>query len=140
MAVLLNVSATAAIGTHTITFSAILGGVTKTAPVALTITPPPFTFSEATSALSVARGASGNVTVTVTLPSGFTSAVALSVGPLPAGVTASFSPASVTGAGAHVVSLHVAAATNASAGSSTTTILASGGGATVSLPLALTIK
>ena len=139
MAVLLNVSTTADIGTHVLTFSATLGGVTKTAAVALTITPPLFTFSEATSALSIARGGSGNVTVTVTPVSGFTSAVALSVGQLPAGVTAAFSPERVSGVGAHAVNLRITAV-EASAGPSSITISATGGGAAVSLPLALTIQ
>jgi endoglucanase len=61
-----------------------------------TATQPNYTLSCPTS-LTVNRGASGSVTCTLTRTGGFTGSVAFTVSGLPAGVTASASPASTTG-------------------------------------------
>jgi hypothetical protein len=140
MTIIFNASSTAATGTHTVSFTMTAAGVTKTATVALTIAPSLFTVSENSSALTVASGASGNLAVTVTSASAFTSAVALTVSGLPAGVSAVFSPASVSGAGAHSSTLHITVASGTRAGSASAVISASGGGTTMTLPLALTIS
>ena len=140
LTILFSASISAVAGTHTVTFTLTYAGVSKTATVALTITPALFTVSENSPSLTVAPGSSGNIAVTVTLASGFTSPVGLSVGALPAGVTAAFTPASVSGAGAHESILRITATSTAKAGPVPITISASGGGATLNLPLALTIS
>ncbi len=57
---------------------------------------PSFGVSCAPSALTIATGASGNTTCTISSSGGFSSAVALSCNGLPSGASCSFSPASVT--------------------------------------------
>ena len=67
----------------------------------VTVTPaasttPDFSVSCSPSALSVAQGASGSSTCTVSSTNSFSSAVSLSCSGLPSGVTCAFSPSSVT--------------------------------------------
>ncbi|HEV3040956.1 MAG TPA: chitobiase/beta-hexosaminidase C-terminal domain-containing protein, partial [Candidatus Angelobacter sp.] len=57
---------------------------------------------------TVNPGSSAQYTVTVTAQNGFNAAVALSISGLPAGVTATFSPASGTGSGSRTLTLAVA--------------------------------
>ena len=76
---------------------------------------PDFTITMAGSALSVKRGGSSTSTVTATAANGsFDSAVDLSISGLPAGVTGSFSPASITPGGSSASStLTISASENA---------------------------
>jgi hypothetical protein len=70
------------------------------ATVVLTPAPtvsPAYTLAASPASLSVVQGASGTSKITVTPTGGFTGSVALSISGVPAGVTASFSPASTTG-------------------------------------------
>lgn len=95
----LAASSTAAAGTATVTITGTSGSITGTATVALTVQPavaPDFALS-ATPTLSVARGSSGTSTIAITRSGGFTGAVTLAASGVPAGVSASFSPASTTG-------------------------------------------
>jgi cellulose 1,4-beta-cellobiosidase len=63
-------------------------------PISTTVGPG---YSISASAVSLEQGATATGSVTVSVTGGFSSAIELSVTGLPAGVTASFSPASVTG-------------------------------------------
>jgi hypothetical protein len=113
----LNVSAAAAAAaaTSNLTIRATGTGVTAaTASLSLTVRTvtnpvPSFAIGLSSGTASVAAGASGNVTVNVTRSGGFTGAVALAVSGAPAGLTASFNPASVTGASS-TLTLNVGAA------------------------------
>ena len=68
-----------------------------TAPFALTVTAAPnYALSLSPAALSIAQGASGTSTVTIT-QTNFTGAVTLGLGGAPTGVTGSFVPAAPTG-------------------------------------------
>jgi regulation of enolase protein 1 (concanavalin A-like superfamily) len=58
--------------------------------------PPAFTLAASPSPLSIAQGSAGTSTITITPQSGFSGSVNLSIAGLPAGVTASFNPASAT--------------------------------------------
>src|SRR5438045_867687 len=58
-------------------------------------TTPAFSLSASPASLSVTQGSSGSTTVSTSISGGFNSAVSLSASGLPAGVTASFSPASI---------------------------------------------
>ena len=60
-------------------------------------------------AVSVAAGAAGKALLTSAVTGGFDSAIALTAGGQPNGVTVSFSPASLTGAGSSTVTFQVAA-------------------------------
>ncbi|HXF09269.1 MAG TPA: alkaline phosphatase family protein, partial [Desulfuromonadaceae bacterium] len=73
----------------------------------------------------VAPGDSTTYTVTISPTNGFTGTVALSVSGLPAGATASFSPASISGSGASTLTVTTSASTPG--GSSTLTIKGTSG-------------
>jgi hypothetical protein len=101
----LTAAATAAVATSNLTFRATGTGVsaaTATTSLVLkaaTVTPTPGAFSVSLSpaTLSLAQGASQNVTATITRTGSFTGAVALAVTGAPAGLTATVTPASLTG-------------------------------------------
>jgi hypothetical protein len=134
----LSASATAATGTSTVTVSGTGGGLTRTTTLSLTVTPavqPNFTLQASPAALSIAAGASGTSTIAITRTS-FTSAVALSAGGLPAGVTASFNPLSTTGT---TSVLTLSASPTAAAGTANVTVTGTGGGLTRTTSVALTV-
>jgi hypothetical protein len=72
---------------------------------------PDFTLGASPSSQTVAAGASAAYTVTVTGVNGFADSVGLSASGLPAGATASFDPASVTGSGTSSLSVTTSAST-----------------------------
>jgi hypothetical protein len=135
----LAASSTATTGPATVTITGSGGGLTRSVPISLTINAPQtpdFTLSATPSSLTINQGASGASTIAITRSGGFTSGVALSAGGLPAGVTASFSPASTTG---NSSSLTLTASGAATPGSATVTITGTGGGLTRTTTVALTV-
>ncbi len=92
--------------------------------------------SPASGALS--PGASLTTTINTTVTNGNPQSVSLSATGLPAGVTASFSPASITSGGSSTLTL--SAATSASPGTFTVTVTGTGTDATRSTPFALTVN
>lgn len=96
---------------------------------------PAFGLSSSVATLSIAPGASGTSTITVGAQQGFTGAVNLTVSGLPAGVTASFSPASATNSS----TLTLIASNSATAATSSITITGTSGSLTSTAKLALTI-
>ncbi len=78
---------------------------------------------------TVARGASGNTTVTVSRVGNYTGLVSLTAENLPTGVTAAFTPAQLTGT-ANSATAVFSVATTAAAGTSTITVRAAGSGVT----------
>jgi hypothetical protein len=103
-----------------------------------TVTQPDFSIARTPATLSVNRGASGTVAITLTRSGGFTGAVAFTATGLPSGVTATFSPQSTTG---NTSTLTLAASATATLGNATVTINASSGSATPahSTTVALTV-
>jgi subtilase family serine protease len=100
-------------GRHSIT-AQFLGNPNYTAATtasAATIvaTTPDFFFSAASPTLSINSGDTGTDTMTIATILGYSGAVSFSCSGLPAGASCSFSPATVTGAGATVVSIATAA-------------------------------
>jgi hypothetical protein len=102
---------------------------------------PDFSISAAPTSLSVAQGANGNSTVTVSSLNGFNSATSLSASGLPTGVTASFNPGSVTPAagGSAASTLTLAASPTAATGTSTVTVTGTSGSLTHSTGISLTV-
>jgi hypothetical protein len=82
------------------------------------------------------QGSSGSSTITIDR-SGYTGSVALTASGLPAGVTASFDPATTTGT---TSTLAVAVSWSAAPGTSTVTVTGTGGGITRAVQLALTVS
>jgi hypothetical protein len=102
---------------------------------------PDFSISASPSSLTVAQGASGTSTVTVTSVNSFNSAVSLSCTGLPAGVSCGFSPASVTPpADASATSaLTVTVSTAAAAGTYSFPATGTSGSLSHGAPLSLTV-
>ena len=124
------VGASAAPGAATITVSASGSGVTTaTSTYTLTIPSPGIGVSAAVAALSATQGTSANVAVTVSRTNGYSDAIALTASGLPAGATATFTPASVP-AGATASTLVFAVPASTTPGNYPVTITASGAGAT----------
>ena len=84
-----------------------------------------FTISASPTAVSVVSGNSVTSAVTTTALGGFGSAVALSASGVPNGVTVSFNPPSITGAGTSIMTMTASSA--AVPGSSTITVAATSG-------------
>ncbi len=134
----LTASATAATGAYSLTITGTSGSQQKTAALSLTIVPP-FTISAPGTAGSIALGASGSVTITTAANSGFSGALTLSASKLPAGVTASFSPATIAAPGSGSSKLTLTVATSATAGSYSITVSATSGSTVESATVSLTI-
>lgn len=96
---------------------------------------PSFTLSANPTSLSIAQGASGVATVSVTPSGGFNSGVAFSTTGAPAGVTATFNPPSSTTS----TTLTLAASPSAPAGTSAFTITGTSGALSSATALVLTI-
>ncbi len=136
----LTAAANKVAGVYSLTLTASGGGVSKTQTLVLTVIGPDFTLSLAGAQVTVARGGSLPINVTTAAVNGFKSAVTLSISGLPTGVTATFSPVSITtpGSGTSVLTFKVAG--NAAVKRSMVTVTASGGGATHSQTIALSVK
>ncbi|MBK9977082.1 MAG: putative Ig domain-containing protein [Gemmatimonadetes bacterium] len=87
------------------------------------VTPPGFTVSLSATTLTIEQGATGTINATVTRTGSFTGAVDVSVEGLPAGVTATVTPASI-GSGATSGSLAVAVGASVAPGSYNFTVRA----------------
>jgi hypothetical protein len=93
----------------------------------------------AASSITIAPGSHGAVTVTSAVTGGFSSIVALSIGSLPSGVTASFAPSAFAAPGSGSSTLTVTAASSVAVGSYPLTIIATGGGFEKTSALSLTV-
>jgi hypothetical protein len=98
-----------------------------------------FAISSSPSALTIARGSSGTSTITTTLSGSFNSAVALTASGLPAGVTASFSPASIAAPGAGSATLTISVGSTTAVGTYSVTVNGSGGSLTRATAIDLTV-
>ena len=86
----------------------------------------------------MAEGSSGKATIKTGVTGGFSSAIVLSATGEPLGVTVSFSPTSITGAGSSTMTITVSSR-GSSTGTSTVTITGTGGGKTNKTTLSLTV-
>jgi hypothetical protein len=100
---------------------------------------PNFAVSASPTTVSVAQGGTKTTTVSTTVSGGFNSAVSLSASGLPAGVTASFSPASIATPGSGSSTLTFNASSTATIGTSTITVNATGGGISHTATISLTV-
>ena len=72
---------------------------------------PGFSLSASPGSVSVVQGSSGKSTVTSAVTGGFNSTISLTASGQPAGVTVSFNPTSISGAGSSTVTMNVASST-----------------------------
>lgn len=129
-------SATTPAGNYTLTITGNDGTVSRSANVTLVVRD--FTVSASPSSQSVSLGGSTTFTTTIGQLNGFNSSVALSVSGLPSGATASFSPASITGAGNSTLTISTTGTTVT--GTVTLTITGTSGGLVRSTTVSLTVN
>jgi hypothetical protein len=103
-------------------------------------TGPDFTVSAAPTSLSVSQGSSATTTISTSGSGGFNSAVSLSASGMPAGVTASFSPASIAAPGTGNSTLTFTASSTATTGTFNATVTATGGGLTHTVTIPVTVN
>jgi uncharacterized membrane protein len=103
-------------------------------------TTPDFSLAASPAALSVTQGNSGATTISTGVSGGFNSAISLSLPGLPAGVNASFNPASIAAPGSGSSTLTFSSSSTATTGTSNVTVTASGGGAAHTTTVALTVN
>jgi len=130
-----------AVGTDTLTVTFTPTDTTDYATamdsVLLKVNPAPsFTLGASPASLTVAQGASGKSTITVTGQNGFKGSVTLAATGLPSGVTAAFATNPTTGTSV----LTMTASSTAAIGAATVTIKGTSGSLTASTTVALTIS
>jgi len=137
------VASTTATGTYTITVTGTGGGTTHTTTVSLTVTAPAtgnFTISVSPSSGYLYQGQSGYAVVSTTISGGFNAAISLSATGVPAGVTYSFSPASIAAPGSGSSDFNLTVSRSATPGTYSITITGTGGGDTHSTVLSFQIR
>jgi len=126
---------TAVNGTYSIAVNGVSGSLKATTSLALTVGTPSFTLTPSSAALTLNRPSSGTSTIAIGAVDGFTGSVALKVGTLPTGITASFGAAgSTTG---NVLAL--TAGSTAAAGVYPITITGTSGTLTASTTVTVTV-
>jgi hypothetical protein len=128
-------------GTYTITVTGVGGGITHTTTVSLTVTgvTPDFSISASPTSVTVARGSSGNSTISTTALNGFNSAISLSASGQGSRVTVSFSPNPIAAPGTGSSTMTITVARRAKTGTRTITVTGTGGGVTHTTTVTLTI-
>jgi subtilase family serine protease len=103
-----------------------------------TISQPGYGLNSSIGALTIAQGGSANGTITSTVINGFNSPIALSATGQPSGVTVSFNPPSITGAGSSSMTINVA--TSVAAGTYKIKVVGTSGGITEVVAISLTVN
>jgi subtilase family serine protease len=98
---------------------------------------PGFTLSASPSSVTVAQGSSGDSTITSTVTGGFNGVISLSASGQPSGVTVTFNPTSITGAGTSTMMMTVASST--ATGTYTITVTGTSGSTVETTTVSLTV-
>lgn len=131
----LTATSTAVQASVPVTVTATSGNLSATTSLTLAVHAPSFALSVSPSTVGINQGASGTTTVVVVPQYGFAAAVNLVASGLPAGVTASFSPASTTGTS----TLTLTASSSATPGTSTVTVTGGSDSLTATATFSLSI-
>jgi len=137
----LTVGSSATAGTYSFTITGSGGGVTSTGGASLTITSsgaPGFSLSAKPTALTIAAEGSAQSTITSAISGTFNSAISLSAGGLPSGVTAGFNPAAIPAPGSGSSTLTFTAGSSPAGGTYPITVTGTGGGLTQTATVNLT--
>jgi pseudomonalisin len=139
----LNIAATstATPGNYTLAVTGTAGSQTAKSSFTLTVLAPSFGLAVPTAALGMQNGQTITATVGITPQNGFTGSVTLGTTGLPAGVTATFSPATLSGSKAGTSVMSIVAAKSAKGGFYGFNVTAISGSAsqTASLNLAVNV-
>jgi subtilase family serine protease len=135
----ISAASTVTPGTYPLTVKAAGGSQSATLAISVVVPTPSFTLSPTSASLTVAAGSSSPVTVSAAPANGFNATLTLTAAGMPSGVTATFSPATISGTtgGSSVVTF--AAASTAAAGSYVIHVTAAGGGLTQTSSVSLTV-
>ena len=132
-----SVGATVVPGVYNLTVNGSGSPGNRSTPLTLTVSAAPdYSLSLAPAALTIAQGATGTTTVTITRTN-FTGAVTLSLGGAPTGLTGAFDPAAPTG---NTSTLTVSVGTAVAPGVYNLTVDGTGAPGNRSTPLALTVS
>jgi hypothetical protein len=113
-------------GSYPLTVTGTDGILTHTTAITLVVTVPDFSLSATPASQTIVSGQSTSYTATVAPLNGYTGTVSFSVSGLPAGATATFTPASVTTSGSSTMAISTTSGTTP-AGNYVLTITASDG-------------
>ncbi len=124
---------------YTMTVTGDSGALTRTAPLQLLVNSPGnFSISASPTAITITRGTSGQVVVTLTPSGGFVGVTTFSVTGLPSKITGKFNPPSVTSSGSTTLTLTVAS--TATIGSLTIKITGTSGTIVHTTSVTLTVQ
>ena len=138
-ALTVSTNASTPAGTYTLTIRGTSGPLTRTVNVTLIVTAVgDFTITATPTSRTVQNGNDATYTITIAPVGGFTSAVSLSVGPLPKFVNATFSPATITQSGNSVLTLTTKKQTKT--GTSTITVTGTSGALSHSVNVTLVVQ
>jgi kumamolisin len=98
---------------------------------------PGFSLSASPSSVSVVQGHAGTSTITSTVTGGFSGVISLSASGQPSGVTVSFNPTSITGAGSSTMTMTVGS--SVATGTYTITVTGTSGSTTHTTTVSLTV-
>lgn len=138
-----TVASTTAAGSYPITITGTGGGLTNSTVVTLVVTAPgsgTFTVAVSPTSGTMSRGTSAYAVVTTTVSGGFNSAISLSASGMPAGITVSYSPASIAAPGSGTAHMNITVARSTTRGTYTLTTTATGGGTSHTATLRLTVQ
>jgi uncharacterized membrane protein len=100
---------------------------------------PAFQAALSANSLSVTAGSNNSITLHVTISGGFDAAVAFSVSGLPAGVSAAFTPATLSAPGSGSSVLKLTASSSVKAAVYSVTVSATSGATRQQMPVAVTV-
>ena len=135
----LTVSGGAAPGNFPITIVGASPGVSPSPSTVVTLTVGYFTLTSTSPTASVARGSSTTVTLHTAVEYSFNAPLTISAQGLPAGVTATFSPSTVSSPASGMVTMTITAASSAAVAARTIDVVAASGGVSVIQPISLTV-
>ncbi len=137
----ITVAASTVPGTYTITVTGTSGTTVETTTVKLTVTGtnPNFTIGAAPTSITIARGASGTVTITTAVSGGFNSAIALSASGQGPRQTVTFTPNPIAAPGAGSSAMKITVGSGAALGNHIITVTGTGGGLTHTTKVTLVV-
>jgi subtilase family serine protease len=134
-----TVTSTATTGMVTVTVTGTSGSLTHTTTVTLTVTgTSDFSLSASPTSVSVGQGSQGTSTITSTVTGGFSGVISLGASGQPTGVTVSFNPTSITGAGTSTMTMTVGS--SVAVGTYLITVTGNSGALTHNTSVSLTVS